>query len=203
MKKHGLLPTGNPALKCGLLLGILLPANAPSTAQGQQLVAGDAVRVSAPQSREPSPPWIEGTVVRVKPDTLWYEARGSVSSISVDNVEIQRPTFRDRRWAGLGIGALAGGAVGALAAYSSFEPRFGYEDGLGDFICLLFGCDPGPQVQVNSRAEETAGGAVVGALTGGALGFFVGKVLGRWETVELDQVMIGDGNLAVSMRIRR
>ena len=40
-------------------------------------------------------------------------------------------------------------------------------------------------------------------MTGGGLGYVVGKALGRWETVELDQVMIGDGNLAVSMRIVR
>jgi len=58
-------------------------------------------------------------------------------------------------------------------------------------------------VQVNSRAEETAGGAVVGALTGGALGFFVGKALGPWETVELDQLRVGGGAISLSFRIRR
>ena len=181
-------------------------AQARSTAHSQQLVAGEAIRVRDSQSTEPDPQWTDATVVRLTPDTLWYQSGGSVSATSLDNVELKRPTFRNHRWAGLGIGALAGGAVGALAAYSSFEPRFGYEDGVGAFICLLFGfgrCDPGPQVQVNSRTEETAGGAVVGALTGGALGFFVGKVLGRWETVELDQVNFGAGNLAVSMSIRR
>ena len=36
MKKHGLLPTGNPALKCGLLLAILLLVNMLSTAHGQR-----------------------------------------------------------------------------------------------------------------------------------------------------------------------
>ena len=178
-------------------------AHAPSTALGQELVAGDAIRVRASQSTEQDPQWTDATVVRLTPDTLWYQASGSVSAMSSDNVELKRSTLRNHQWAGLGIGALAGGAVGALAAYSSFEPRFAeYED----FIACLFtggeaGCGPGGQV--NSRSEETAGGAFVGALTGGALGFFVGKVLGRWETVELDQITVGDGNFAISIRIRR
>ena len=188
-------------MKRRLLLGILLLAHAPSPAHAQQLVGGDAIRVRASEGR-----WTEATLVRLTPDTLWYWSSSSVSAMSLDNVELKRATDRNHRWRGLGIGALTGGAVGALAAYNSFEPRFGYEDVGGAVICLLFaifGCDPGPQVQVNSRAEETAGGAVVGALTGGTAGYFVGKMLGRWETVELDQFMIGGGNLAVSFRIRR
>ncbi len=177
-------------------------ARSPSTAHGRQLVAGDSIRVRASRSTEPDPQWTDATVVRFTPDTLWYQAGSSVSAISIDNVELKRPTFRNRRWTGLGIGALAGGAVGALAAYSSFEPRFGYEDDLGAFIKRSFGVDPGPQVQVNSRAADTAAGATVGALAGGALGFFVGKALGRWETIELDQLTVGGGALSLSFRIR-
>ena len=119
-------------------------AGAPSTARGRQLVAGDAIRVRASQSTEPDPQWTDATVVRLTPDTLWYQANDIVSPISIDNVELERPSLRNHRWAGLGIGALAGGAVGALAAYSSFEPRFGYEDGFGAFIGFFFGVDPGP-----------------------------------------------------------
>ena len=193
MNKPALLP----------ILRILILVHAPSTAHGQQLFTGDAIRVRASQSTEPDPQWTDATVVRLTPDTLWYQARGSVSPISMENAEIQRAVGRKRWMNGLRIGVLAGGAVGALAAYISFEPRFGYEDDLGAFIKRSFGVDPGPQVQINSRAEETAGGAVVGGLTGGALGFFVGKVLGQWETVELDQLTVGGGSLAVSMRIRR
>ncbi len=178
-------------------------ARARSTAHGQQVRVGEAIRVRDLQSTEPDPQWTDATVVRLTPDTLWSQAGSSVSAISIDNVELKRPTFQNRRWAGLWIGALAGGAVGALAAYSSFEPRFGYEDGLGAFIGLAFGVDPGPQVQVNSRAADTAAGATVGALTGGALGFFVGKVLGRWETVELDRLAVGSGALSLSFSIRR
>ncbi len=58
-------------------------------------------------------------------------------------------------------------------------------------------------VPANSRAEETARLAVGAALIGGGLGYVVGMLLGRWETVQLDQFMIGDGNLAVSMSVRR
>jgi len=203
MEKHSLLPTGDSAWKCCLFLGMLLLAHVPSTAHGQQLVTGDAIRVRASRSTEPDPQWTDATVVRLTPDTLWYQAGSSVSAISTDNVELKRPTFQNRRWAGLWIGALAGGAVGALAAYSSFEPRFGHEDGFGALIGLLFGADPGPEVQVNSRAEETAGGAVGGALIAGTAGFFVGKMLGRWETVELDQLTLGGGALSLSFRIRR
>ena len=136
---------------------------------------------------------------RLIPDTLWYQASGNVSQISMENAEIQRAAGRKHWRNGLWIGAVAGGAIGALVAYSSFEPRFGYKNLAVFFFCP--GCDP--DTQLNSRAEETAGGAVVGALAGGAMGFLVGKSLGRWERVELDQLTVGDGNLAVSMRIRR
>ena len=203
MEKHSLLPTGDSAWKCCLFLGMLLLAHAPSTAHGQQLVTGDAIRVRASRSTEPDPQWTDATVVRLTPDTLWYQARGSVLPISMENAEIQRAVGGKHWTNGLRIGVLAGGAVGALAAYISFEPRFGYEDGLGAFIKVAFGVDPGPQVQVNSQAEETASGAVGGALIGGALGFFVGRVLGRWETVELDGLTVGSGALSLSVRIRR
>ena len=86
--------------------------------------------------------------------------------------------------------------------YTRFEPRFGYDN----YIAVLFACvfaDCGSPSQVNSRGEETVGGAVGGALIGGTLGYFVGKMLGRWETVELDQITAGGGSLSLGLRIRR
>jgi uncharacterized protein YcfJ len=127
--------------------------------------------------------------------------------MSWDNVELKRPTFRNHRWSGLGIGAAAGGAIGALVALVNFEPteKLSLSCSILFFICSDELVDPlvDHLVPVHSRAEETATGAVRGALIGGRLGYVVGMLLGRWETVQLDQVMIGDGNLAVSMRIRR
>ena len=81
MKEQTLRLPGNSVLKCGLLLGIILLAQAPLTAHGQQLVAGDTIRVKPSRSTEPKrqwtvkqpvPRWTEGTVVRLTPDTLWY-----------------------------------------------------------------------------------------------------------------------------------
>ena len=205
MEKHSLLPTGDSAWKCCLFLGMLLLAPAPSTAHGQQLFAGDSIRVRTSQSTEPGRQWTEGRVVRLTPDTLWYQASGNVSPISMENAEIQRAAGLKHWRNGLGIGAVAGGAIGALVAYNSFKPKFGYDNFITGLICEARKrsnpCDRGPQV--NSRPEETAGGAVVGALAGSAMGFLVGKSLGRWERVELDQLTVGGGSLAVSMRIRR
>ncbi len=139
-------------------------------------------------------------MVRLTPDTLWYRSSGDVSPMSLGNADIQRSTSRSHRWAGLALGAVAGGAIGGLVAYNSFEPRVGYES-LGTVIaCVFNNCGPPPQV--NSRSEETVGGAVGGALIGGTLGYFVGKMLGRWETVELDQITAGGGRLSLSLRIR-
>ena len=70
----------------------LLLAHAPSTAHGQQLVAGDAIRVRASQSTEPDRQWIDATVARLTPDTLWYQSDDIVSPISIDNAEIRRRT---------------------------------------------------------------------------------------------------------------
>ena len=90
---------------------------------GVQVVAGDTIRVRASQSTEPGRQWTEATMVRLTPDSLWYESSGNVSPMSMDNADIQRPTFRNHRWAGLAIGAVAGGAVGGLAAYGNAARR--------------------------------------------------------------------------------
>ena len=116
----------------------------------------------------------------------------------------QRPTFGNHQKAGLAIGFIAGGAVGAVIAYRAFEPTFGYSGSFGaigaSIACALrSGCK---LPQNNSRAGDTAAGAVGGAAFGGLLGFFVGKAFGRWDPVELDRLTVGPGNLAVSMRIR-
>ena len=197
MKKHALVP----------ILGILLLAPAPSTVHGQELFVGSIIRVGASQSTGTERGWTEGSLVRLTSDTLWYQSDGSVSAMSLVNAEIRRATDRNRRWAGLGIGAAAGGAIGALVALVNFEPteKLSLSCSILFFVCSDELVDPlvDPIVPVNSRAEEAVTGAIVGALTGGGLGYVVGMLLGRWETVELDQVMVGAGNLAVSMSIRR
>ena len=181
MNKQALLP----------ILGIILLAHVPSTVYGQQLVAGDAIRVRASQSTEPDRQWIDATVARLTPDTLWYESSGNVSPISIDSAEIQRATDHNHQWRGLTIGAAAGAAGGGLVAYARYKPQF----------CspFPFGCSG----QINSRAGDTALGAFSGARYGAGLGFLVGMLFARWETVELDQITVGDGNLAVSISIRR
>ena len=190
-----------------VLFSLLLLVNAPSTAHGQQLIAGDMIRVRASQSTGTGRGWTEGSVVRLAPDTLWYQSSGGVSAMSWDNIELKRPTFRNHRWSGLGIGAAAGGAFGALVTLVTFEPseKLSFSCSILFFVCSDEIVDPlvEPLVPFKSRTEETVSGAVRGALIGGGLGYVVGMLLGRWETVQLDQVMIGDGNLAVSMRIRR
>ena len=127
-------------------------------------------------------------------------------AVQGDNVELKRSTSRNHRWSGLAIGAVGGGAIGALVALVDFDPTSPLENlSLGCSI-LAFVCPNelvGPLVPANSLAEEIATRAIGGALIGGGLGYVVGMLLGRWETVELDQIMVGDGNLAVSMRIRR
>ena len=196
MKKRALLP----------ILGILLLAHAPSTAHGQELVTGDTIRVRLSRSIEPKrqwaveqtkPRWTEATVLRLTPDTPWYQSSGGVSPISMDIVDIQRPTDRDHRVAGAVIGGVTVGAISALIGHKEYSPRV-RDCGSGwNFFC--FATKPNPL----SRGERTALIAALGASVGGYLGYHAGKLLGHWETVELDQVMIGDGNLAVSLRIRR
>jgi outer membrane lipoprotein SlyB len=63
---------------------------------------------------------------------------------------------------------------------------------LGCLITALTKCEWG----------RTATGAFYGALIGGTLGYVVGRGLGRWETVEIDQVTVGDGALSFSLSIR-
>ena len=94
-----------------------------------------------------------------------------------------------------------------MVALVNFEPteKLSLSCSILFFVCSDELVDPlvDPIVPVNSRAEETATGAVGGALIGGGLGYVVGMLLGRWETVELDQLTVGDGSLVVSMHIRR
>ena len=206
MKKQALLTTGNPAWKYRLLLGIVLLAHAPSTAQAQQLVAGAMIRVRASQSTGTERGWTEGSVDRLTPDTLWYQSGGSVSAMSWDNVELERSTFRNHGLSGLGIGAVAGGAIGALVANVIFEQTYGRRACHSSFRDLFGPCDvtgAGTLVASNSRGKDTVLGAAGGALIGGPLGYFVGRVLGRWETVKLDQLTVGAGSLSLSLRVRR
>ena len=190
MKEQTLRLPGNSVLKRGLLLGILLLAHAPSTAHGQQLVAGDTIRVKPSRSTEPKrqwtveqpvPRWTEATVVRLTPDTLWYQSSGSVSPISMDIADIQRPTHRDHRVAGAVIGGVTGGAIGAWIGHGNYSLRSS---------CGIFCSKPNPL----SRGEHTAFMVAVGASVGGFLGYHAGKLLGHWETVELDQLSVGGGN---------
>ena len=171
-----------------VLFSLSLLVNTPTAALGQQLVAGDAIGLRATRRwplEQRKPQWTEATVVRVTPDTLWYQSGGHVSPISVEKSEIRRRTFRNHQRAGTVIGVVAGGAIGALAGHASYEPKTRVS---------------GPPV---SREAFTVESGFYGALIGGGLGHLLGKALGHWETVELDRITARDGNLAVSVRIRR
>jgi hypothetical protein len=107
---------------------------APTSMSGQDLLPSASIRVRASESAEPGRRWIEGTVARLTPDTLWYGASGSVSSMLLDNAEIQR--HRNRRLAGMVIGGIAGGAIGALGGtFGQSSPT-----SRGDATCW----EPGP-----------------------------------------------------------
>ena len=189
----------NSVLNRGFLLGIVVLAHAASTVLSQELVPGDSIRVRASKPSQPRRQWSEGVVVRFTPDNVWYEAGGSVSSMPLEQAEIQRATGRSRSGIGMGMGVVAGGAVGALAATFALDPSRGYDnlDGVGSTLgCVLMGL-------VDCDLSENARGALYGALIGGTLGYFIGRGYGRWETVELDQLGLGEGSLAVSLRIRR
>ena len=200
MKKQALLP----------IVGIILLAPAPSTVHGQELFVGSMIRVRASQPSGTERGWAEGSVDRLTPDTLWYQSGGGVSAMSWDNVELERSTFRDHRWAGLAIGALAGGAIGAVVGISispGDQFRSTYPEARGCSYSGFFrSCTHyGPLVheQYDSSTDDILGASAVGVLIGGGLGWVIGKALTRWERVELDQITVGNGNLAVSMSIRR
>ncbi len=206
MNKQVLFSIAISALKLCFFLGTLLLILAPSTARSQQFVAGDTIRVKPSRSIEPErtwaveqprPRWTEGTVVRVTPDSLWYQSSGNVSPISMDIANIQRPTHRDQRVAGAVIGGVTVGAISALIGHKEYSPRVSDCGSGWNFFCSA--TKPNPL----SRGEQTALIAALGASVGGYLGYHAGKWFGHWETVELDQVMIAPGSLAVSMRIVR
>ena len=73
----------------------------------------------------------------------------------------------------------------ALAGHASYQPK------------IRLGRPP------VSREAFTVQSGFFGALIGGGLGHLLGKAVGRWETVELDQIRAKDGNLGVSVSIRR
>jgi len=136
-------------------------------------------------------------MLRLTPDTVWYQSSGNVSPISMDiaNIQIQRATHRDHRVAGAVIGGVTGATVLGLFGHSVWSPVVKENND-----CFLFcATEPNPF----SRGAQTAIFAALGALTGGWLGLIVGEKLGNWEAVELNQITVGDGNLAVSISIRR
>ena len=179
---------------------LLLLAHPPSAAHGQELAAGETIRVRASQETEPNRSWNDGTVVRLTPDTLWYRSGGGVSPMPIDNAEIKRSTLRDHRWGGAKLGGLAGFAIGGLVGHFTFEPEL-YEfrrtcTSLVPSLCDEFR-------QSNSGLVASAKGAATGILIGATVGWFVGRRAGRWETVEVDQITTRDGALSLSFRVRR
>ena len=94
MNKQALLPTGNSAWKCRLLLGIVLLACAPSTAHGQQLVFGELVRIdSLIVGRVLS--GRDGQLVFVRGREEITEPRPDTIRVSMDSVSIERSVDRD------------------------------------------------------------------------------------------------------------
>ena len=71
----------------------------------------------------------------------------------------------------------------------------------------LDACDPvirtGEYRQTGSYTDDIMRASVVGLLLGAGVGGLIGRAVKRWQTVELDEVMIRDGNLAVSLHIQR
>ena len=192
---------------------------APSTAHGQELIAGGSIRVRPSQppetggqwTAEPHRRWADATVVRLTPDSLWYESGGDVAALSVEAVEVRRPTLKDQRWLGMGLGGVLGGVIGAVVGTSmspgdQFRPTYPEAVGCRGSGFFSRSCTSyGPLVyeQYDSSTDDILGASVVGVLAGGGLGYLAGKMFRRWETVELDQLTVGAGNLAVSMSIRR
>ena len=100
-------------LKRRLLLAILLLVSAPSTAHGQQLVAGEVIRVRSSEG-----PWTEATMVRMTRDSLWYQSGASMTGIPADDAEIRRPRSNHWWWLGIGVGGAVGGVIGAVVGAS-------------------------------------------------------------------------------------
>ena len=87
MKKRALLP----------ILGMILLANAPSTAHGQQLTVGDAIRVRPPESTEPGPQWTDAMI-------------GSSHTAEAQTASEQTVESRKSPWAAFGLSVLIPGA---------------------------------------------------------------------------------------------
>ena len=187
---------------------------APSTAHGQQLAAGGTICVRPSQSPEPGGQWTvepesrwtEATVVRLTPDSLWYESGGDVAALSVDGVEARQPTLKDQRWLGMGLGGVLGGVIGAVVGTSispgdQFYPTYPESSNCG---WGSWGCNLGPLVyeQYDSSTDDIVGSAVVGVLIGGGLGWVIGRTVRRWETVDLAQVTVGNGRLGLSVSVQ-
>ena len=182
----------------GVCFSLFLLAHVPSTAHSQELVPGDTIRVRASQSTELERPWIDGAVVRLTPDTLWYRSSGDLLPMSLGTAQIKRSSLRDHRGTGTLLGALAGGAAGGVLAYRRFEPEFAPVQCNAIFAAL---CAP-PQ-QLNYELLAAAKGGAVGALLGGTVGWLIGRGAGRWETVEVDRIRATDGVFSLSLRIGR
>ena len=65
-------------------------------------------------------------------------------------------------------------------------------------------CNPGPSqvVQYDSSTDDILGGSALGVLIGGGLGWAMGRLIRRWETVDLAQVTVGNGGLGLSVSVR-
>ena len=174
MKEQTLRLPGNSVLKCGLLLGIILLAYAPSIALGQQLVAGDLVRVDSQ---------IVGTVLSGRDGQLvLVRGRQDIRIPRPDTIRVLMDNVSIERWGGGGphtkegalIGAFAFGALGYVMG-----PKLGWGSAQRCTGLNFFGC-------TSYTAEEDAqrNGVFIFGLAGAGLGALIGRALPeRWRQV--------------------
>ena len=156
------------------VLVIALAAAADLAAQQDTLVVlGARVRVTAPTVAENR---LVGTVAAVDADTLVLGVKHGTSSLaipfaSMTSLEVSRGK-KSNVGKGLGIGFLAGAALGAVIGFAA-------------------GDDP-PGFLAFSSEQKAAAGAILGGLAGGVIGGVVGATgpSERWETVPLDQIRV-------------
>lgn len=158
-----------------LVVALVLTAQAGLFAQQEPpVVSGDRVRIAAP-TVDPED-WLVGTLVETAADTCVLAVDNQADTLALPFASVTRfEVNRGRRshWVtGAALGAVVGGAGGALLGYMSciYEPK--------ESDC----------VQTHVTVGAVVGGTVLG-LVGAGIGSAIKT--DRWEEVPLDQLRVG------------
>lgn len=175
----------------------------PTTAQAVQ--PGSSISVMM-QSQNPFDGLVRREVVfdRADRETLWVVTEEGPVSLSLETAAPRVRTGDHHGSLGAVLGLLVGSGIGALVAYSSYQPEL-----VSNTRCeypwpgaMPRNCRNLGQVDRGSRTAETLGAAGIGFWVGLGGGYLIGRALPKWLPLDPESLRVGPTGVSARALVR-